>query len=177
MGNWQKGGLALVAIIASAYITVTLPISEKDIPFTAQSLVIFVVAALLSPRVFLATICSYLFLGGLGLPVFAEGSAGWSKLIGPSGGFLIGFLFSGLFISYRLQDKSTFLIQVLLTMIIATGILFLFGLGVLTSKFGFTKALEYGFYPFWIMALVKAVMSAILVYLLKATRFNSGIKA
>jgi len=164
MNSTPKALLCLLLIVAAAYVSVTLPISEQGIPFTAQSLVVFVVAAFLSPGMFLIVISSYLLLGGLGLPVFAEGSSGWSKLLGPSGGFLIGFLFSGLFISFSIYRTKPSFSKALLTMIVATLILFLFGLGVLAYKFGFQKALEYGLYPFWIMALVKAFLATFCVF-------------
>jgi len=164
MKKYLKSFLALLIIITSAYVSLTLPISEAGIPFTAQSLVVFVVAALLTPREFLIVIASYLLLGGIGLPVFAEGSAGWDKLIGPSGGFLIGFLFSGLFISLSMNRLSRPFFKILTVMLEATLVLFLFGLGMLTYKFGFPKALEYGFHPFWIMAVVKAILATFIVY-------------
>lgn len=164
MNRTLKALFCFLLIIASAYVSVTLPISEQGIPFTAQSLVVFIVAAFLRPVLFLIVISSYLLLGGLGLPVFAEGSSGWAKLLGPSGGFLIGFLFSGLFISLGIYNRKLSFARALITMIIATLILFIFGIGVLAFKFGFQKALEYGLYPFWIMALVKAFLATFCVF-------------
>ena len=42
-----------------------------------------------------------------------------------------------------------------------------FGVGHLTYLYGFEKALEYGFYPFWQGAVVKIFLGAIIVFLLK----------
>jgi len=85
---------SLVLLVISAYISITLPVSEKGIPFTAQSLVVFILAGILPLRVFLIVILSYLLLGIVGLPVFADGSSGWAKITGGSGGFLYGFAVS-----------------------------------------------------------------------------------
>lgn len=164
MNTTLKNILSLSLIIASAYISVTLPISAQGIPFTAQSLVIFIVAALLRPMDFLLVISLYLLAGAAGLPVYADGESGLGKLFGASGGFLFGFLFSGLCISTSLSDKNRSFGGVLGTMILATAILFFFGLGMLAYKFGFAKALEYGFYPFWAMALVKALLATFCVF-------------
>lgn len=168
--------LALLVLTASAYVSITLPISEKSIPFTAQSLVVFILAGVLRPRIFCVVLLAYLVLGVCGMPVFADGSAGWSKIIGASGGFLYGFLFSGLTISYLIravyQNSSA---GVLLAMIIGTLILFVCGLSHLSFKFGWSKALEYGLYPFWIMALVKAGLAAFVVILVqtKVKNYNN----
>lgn len=161
--------LALLALIASAYISITLPISEKGIPFTAQSLMVFYLAGIFKPKTIGLIILSYLLLGSLGLPVFAEGSSGWSKLTGASGGFLYGFLFSGLVISSMIgKSGKVKMSTVLWAMLLGTIVLFCCGLGQLSYKFGWSKALEYGFYPFWIMALVKAGIAAFLVFLTKS---------
>ncbi len=155
--------LALLLLIASAYISVTLPISEKGIPFTAQSLVVFVIAGLFRPKSSALIIGVYLLLGLMGLPVFAEGSAGWDKLAGASGGFLYGFMFAGIAISMIIKGNISSSRWVFFAMFSGTIILFFFGLGQLTYKFGWEKALEYGLYPFWQMALVKALLAALVV--------------
>ncbi len=157
-----KIGVSLIALIISAYVTVIIP---GDIPFSAQSLVVFVFAGLLPLRYFGIMISLYLILGSLGLPVFAEGSAGWQKIIGPSGGFLYGFLFSGLVIRKFLSLGEVTFLRTLVAMSIGTAVLFLFGLGHLTYIFDFERSLEYGFFPFWKMALIKGIVAAIIVSL------------
>ncbi len=158
--------ISLLLLIASAYCSVTLPISEKGIPFTAQSLVVFYIAGMMSSRYTLIIISSYLILGIVGLPVFAEGASGWGSLSGASGGFLYGFLLSGLVISNLINRlKVKLLLPVTGIMLLGTLVLFIFGLSHLTYSFGWEKALEYGLYPFWRMALVKAILAAVLVWL------------
>lgn len=166
--NWLKIIFSLLAICAASYISFTLPISEAGIPFTAQSLVIFIVAGLLKPKEVLLVINAYYLLGIVGLPVFADGTSGIEKMMGPSGGFLYGFAFSSLFIASTLKfiEKKSFP-HYLFIFLAATIVLFIFGLSHLGFKFGFQKALEYGFYPFWKMALVKAILATFLVYYVK----------
>jgi len=132
-------------------------------------LVVFILAGLLRPKDFFIAITSYLILGIAGAPVFAEGSSGWSKVAGASGGFLYGFMFSGLLISFLLskaQRKKLYIILVI--MLIGTLVLFTFGLGHLSMKFGWTKALQYGLYPFWKMALVKAFLAGLVVFVINS---------
>jgi len=156
--------LSLLAIIASAFISVTLPIGTEGIPFTAQSLMIFIVAGLSRPKYSFIIILIYLLLGIIGVPVFADGSSGWSKIVGPSGGFLYGFLVSGVAISLVLDDKKASLSKVLFAMLIGTFLLFGCGVGHLAYKFGMPKGLEYGLYPYWKMGLVKAVLATFVVF-------------
>lgn len=145
-----------------------MPISKSGIPFTAQSLAVFVVAAFLNVHEVKVALLAYFFLGITGLPVFAEGTAGIDKVMGPSGGFLYGFAFAGLFISTMIEDfKPLKFHQLLLIFVSATFVLFVFGLGHLALKFSVEKALEYGFYPFWKMALVKALLATFIIYFVK----------
>ena len=153
-----------MAIIFSAQISYTLPIAG-GIPFTAQSLVIFVIASLLSPKESLICLATYLALGLLGLPVFAGGASGLEQILGTSGGFLYGFLFSAFLISYCVQRLSSKTIWSFFgIMLIATLCLFFFGLTHLGLTLDFDKALQYGLIPFWKMALVKAVLAAVIAY-------------
>jgi len=171
--HWGKTFLALMLLIASASVSVTLPISEKGIPFTAQSLVVFYLAGMLLPSRTFVVIGSYLLLGIMGLPVFAEGASGWSKIVGSSGGFLYGFLLSGMCIAGALWKlKLHSLKNIFLVMLLGTLVLFICGVGHLSYKFGFDKALEYGFYPFWKMGLVKAFIASLFVFWSKPTLFS-----
>ena len=166
--NWLKIVVALLCIIASSYVTFTIPVTETGIPFTLQSLMVFVVAAFLNVHEVKICVLAYIFLGLVGLPVFADGSSGMDKIMGPSGGFLYGFYFSAWFISSMIDDfKPLKLYNLLLIFLAATLILFLFGLGHLAFKFDVEKALEYGLYPFWKMALVKALLATLIVALTK----------
>jgi len=157
-----------LALCLSAHLSFTIPISETGIPFTAQSFAVFVVAGLLAPQAFSIVIVLYFILGGLGLPVFADGSSGFEKFVGNSGGFLYGFLFSGLFISFcmdKMKDNMGFI--VLLIMLVATVILFIFGLSHLALKLDFSKSITYGLLPFWKMALFKAILATLFVFCVK----------
>ena len=170
---WWKFILALLLLVTSAYVSVTLPISEKGIPFSAQSLMVFYLAGRLKPRFTGMLVLAYLGLGILGLPVFAEGTSGFSKISGASGGFLYGFLIAGLVISFLVDSQEVKTVKsLLLIMIAGTIVLFIFGLGQLSYKFGFEKALEYGFFPFWQMALVKAFLASLLVFWSKPRLFS-----
>ena len=89
--------LAIIAIAAaflaiSSQITIPLPI----VPLTLQTLAVGIIATVLTPLDSVLAILVYLILGAIGLPVYAGGAAGFGVILGPTGGFLIGFLFQAL---------------------------------------------------------------------------------
>lgn len=173
---------AILLLIASAYMNYDIGISSTSISFSFQSLAVFIIAAMLRPKDFLISIMLYLLLGFMQLPVFAEGSSGISKILGPSGGFLYGFVISGYIVSSALwgKEKPGFLFLVNLYLQ-ATMILFFFGILHLSFKSGLHYAVEQALLPFWKMAILKLVLAAIIVYfmkrnaiLIKATKIISG---
>lgn len=74
---------------------ITIPMS---VPFTMQTFAIFLLCAWLDGRLACSSILLYLLLGAIGLPVFSGFRGGLSILFSTSGGYLFGFLFSGLFL-------------------------------------------------------------------------------
>lgn len=83
-------GLAVLGLSLSARITLTL--TESSAPLSLQSLAVLLTGAALGARHGVIAIAWYLVLGAAGLPVFANGAAGASHLVGPTAGFLLGFL-------------------------------------------------------------------------------------
>jgi biotin transport system substrate-specific component len=79
---------------AGAYIAIPVP----PIPITTQTLFIFLAAALLGGRLAALSQIIYILLGVMGLPVFTGGKAGFGVLMGPTGGYLVGFVI-GAFVS------------------------------------------------------------------------------
>lgn len=81
---------ALIAL--SSWLAIPLP----AVSLTFQTLAVALCGYCLSWKYALASICAYLLLGGFGLPVFSGFSGGIGWLLGPSGGYLWGFLLLGI---------------------------------------------------------------------------------
>ncbi|WP_297033469.1 biotin transporter BioY [uncultured Enorma sp.] len=81
-------GLCIALLAVASYITIPL----GPVPFTLQTLVIAMLPVALGGRDAVVTVALYLLLGALGLPVFSGFSGGIAALVGPTGGFLWGFL-------------------------------------------------------------------------------------
>lgn len=83
---------AMGAVIIALCAWISIPAA---VPFTLQTLGIFLVLTALGPRQGTGAILVYILLGLIGLPVFAGFSGGPGALIGPTGGYIVGFAFIG----------------------------------------------------------------------------------
>lgn len=80
-------GLSIALLAVSAWITIPL----GPVPFTLQTMLVVFIILLLPAREALISVLGYLALGALGAPVFSGMRGGLAALMGPTGGFLIGF--------------------------------------------------------------------------------------
>ena len=80
--------LSIAIIAVSAWVTVPL----GPIPFTLQMFAVTFAILVLTPKQAIATIAGYLALGAIGVPVFSGMRGGIGVLMGPTGGFLWGYL-------------------------------------------------------------------------------------
>src|ERR1700754_3857918 len=81
-------GTGLTALLAQ----VAIHVPGSPVPVTGQTLAVGLVGATLGARRGTAALLLYLLVG-LALPVYADGGSGWSEVWGPSGGYLVGFVF------------------------------------------------------------------------------------
>lgn len=153
-------GTALLTL--SAKINLPLPF----VPMTLQTLVVLVIGALYGWRLGCTTILAYLAEGALGLPVFAGPVGGLAPLMGPTAGYLAGFVAAAFitgWLSERGWDRSVPLLFVAMALghivILAAGFAWLaFGI-----KLGVEKAWLIGVVPFLAGSLVKNALGAALV--------------
>lgn len=82
--------------LGAALITVCswIAIPFGDIPVTLQTFAIFLITGLLGTKRSLLALLVYVLMGLTGLPVFSGMTAGLGRLVGPTGGYLLGFVFS-----------------------------------------------------------------------------------
>jgi biotin transport system substrate-specific component len=74
------------------YLTSLVVVPHDPIPWTGQTFGVLMVGGALGLRRGLLAVALYVLLGYVGLPFFAEGKSGASVILGPSGGYLIGFI-------------------------------------------------------------------------------------
>ena len=83
-----------MALAGSIFIAIAAQISVPmvPVPMTLQTLAILIVGLTFGSRLGAATLALYLAEGAVGLPVFANGAGTLAYMMGPTGGFLIGFV-------------------------------------------------------------------------------------
>lgn len=140
---------ALTAL--GAYLTIPLPV----VPITLQTLFTNLAGALLGGVFGALSQVVYVFLGVVGLPVFAGGKAGLGVLLGPTGGYLIGFVI-GAFVIGKLVEKivetkkKPGFLHYATAMTVGLAVIYACGVLQLTAvaKITFGKALAVGVFPF-----------------------------
>lgn len=136
------------------------------IPFTMQTFAIFLAVMILGGKRGTLAIVVYLLLGLVGVPVFAGFSAGPGVLFGTTGGYLIGFVFSGLLVwlMERIADRKVWvqMLSMLLGMVtyyIIGTIWFMVVYGNTNGPVSLLTALGWCVFPFVIPDLVKAALA------------------
>ena len=161
---------ALRAIVLMAVGTALLTLSAKVqvplpyVPMTLQTLVVLIIGASYGWRLGGATVGLYLLQGAMGMPVFAGPTAGVGYLMGPTGGFLFGFLAAAIvmgFMAERGWDRS--LLRVIVMMSLGHALVFAFGLAQLSLVMPFAKAWTVGAAPFIAATVVKTALAVALM--------------
>ena len=87
----RQAGIVLAGSVALA-VSAQVQVPMWPVPITAQTLVVLLLGFALGPRLAGATTLTYLAQGAIGLPVFANAAAGPAALVGPTAGYLWGFV-------------------------------------------------------------------------------------
>ncbi|SDD22377.1 biotin transporter BioY [Belnapia rosea] len=134
-----------LAIAASAQIQVPM----QPVPMTMQSLVVLLVGVAYGPRLGAATLLLYLAEGLCGLPVFAGFRAGPAALMGPTGGFLLGFVPAAALAGWlAARGWTQGLWRSAALFLGGHAVLFAFGLAWLAVLAGPERAIALGLLPF-----------------------------
>jgi len=150
---------ALFAAMIAASALIAIPTGE--VPFTLQTLVIVLVALVLPPSAAFAAVGTYVLAGAVGMPVFAGGNAGLGVLVGPTGGFLLGFAVgapAGAAVRIALRDRVAPLAADCAAAAVVLGITYLAGWAQLSAVTGMSGAEAFvaGVAPFVAIDAVKA---------------------
>lgn len=139
---------------------VAIPVPFSPVPITGQTFAVILVGLLLGRNRAFLTVLLYLAEGALGLPVFAPiGPYGIARFLGPSGGYLIGFLFMAAYLGY-MADKgwTKNFFQLIYILFVSEFILYGFGLFRLAAFVPSERLLTTGLIPFLPGDLIKIVL-------------------
>ena len=131
------------------------------VPVTGQTLVVLLIGMTYGPRLGGITIAAYLFEGAIGLPVFAGGAAGVAVLMGPTAGYLFGFLLAAIAMGYLAErGMGRTVVSTIAAMVIGNCVIYLCGALWLANFIGFGQAIAAGVLPFLYGDALKLVVAA-----------------
>jgi len=154
------GGSLFIAL--AAQLQIILPFTP--VPITGSTFAVLLIGALYGSRRGLATVVTYLALGATGLPVGAGGALGVAWLVGPTAGYLVGFLGAAFVVgllSERGWDRKPWTTAA--SMIIGNGIIYVAGILWLSKFVGWQAVLSTGFLPFLVGDALKIALATILL--------------
>ena len=155
-----------------------LSLNIGPIPLSFATLAIYLAAGSLDPKCSAISVVLYVALGAVGLPVFSGFGAGIAKIIGPTGGFIAGYiplvLVTGLSVSRFGQKRLIFVAG----MVIGTALLYALGTAWFTLQMqaSLSAALMACVVPFLVGDAFKIVIAAIVTPQLRAAIAGSGAK-
>jgi biotin transport system substrate-specific component len=160
--NTKTRDLALIPVFSVLTSVCTWIMIPGPVPFTMQTFAVFLSLLLLGGKRGTAAVLVYLLLGFAGLPVFSGFSAGPGVLLGPTGGYLIGFIAIGLLFAVCVRIfggsdrvKAASLIAGLLVCYLFGTLWFTLGYNSGSGSVTFTAALGLCVLPFVVPDLLK----------------------
>ena len=146
----------------SALAQIAVPVPGSPVPVTGQTLGVLILGTTYGSTLGFTTFAIYMLAGIAGAPVFANGAHGLDRVVGATGGYLVGMLMATLILGqlskFRLDQKF---ITALPSMLIGTVITFTFGLIWLKQYTGqsWSWTITAGLTPFIIGEILKIVIA------------------
>lgn len=165
-----RGGLRTAALVVAgvAFLALLAQIRLQIgvVPVTGQTLGVLLLGAAYGARLGAMTSGAYLLFGVAGMPLFTGGQAGFAYLMGPTGGYLVGFVVAATLLgalAERGWDRSMRLTAV--AMLVASLVIYAFGLTWLHFAVGgsWLRAIELGMLPFVAGDLIKLGLATVLL--------------
>ena len=152
----------IIATTLGAYIRI--PVPGTPVPITLQTLFVVLSGAVLGARLGLFSQAGYIFLGAAGLPVFQGYTFGMSHILGPTGGYLIGFMAASFLAGKILEKESRNLFKITASFAIGNFVLYAMGILwlMLIYRISFVNAILIGVLPFISIELAKIFLAAVI---------------
>jgi len=153
-------------LMMAALSRITIPL--QPVPVTGQTLGVLLTGIMLGRKRALAAMVTYIAMGIIGFPVFANGAFGLATLIGPTGGYLLGFIPAAYVMGF-LGEKGWYkqVLTAIAALVIGHSIVFATGLLWLTNFAGWSNILAIGLLPFLPGAVVKTLIAFALIPIMR----------
>jgi biotin transport system substrate-specific component len=153
-------GAALVGVAAQ------LAIPLWPVPITGQTLAVLLVATSLGAARGVLAMVLYALVGAVGVPWFSDQTSGWHVIIGPTGGYIVGFILAAAvtgWLAERSWDRK--ILGAVVSFFAGSVAVFVVGLPWLAVSLGLgiEKTLEFGLYPFILGGVIKALLATAII--------------
>ena len=157
------GGIGFISLLAQ----ISLPVPGSPVPVTGQTLAVLLIGTTYGARLGFITFASYLLAGIAGAPIFAPSTTspnhGIDRLVGATGGYLVGMLVASLLLGYLADRKADQKFRTSFpALILGDLVIFTFGLAWLHASLDLTWAATFkaGFTPFILGEALKIAITA-----------------
>jgi len=156
-------GVGFIALLAQ----ISIPVPGSPVPVTGQTLAVLLIGTTYGARLGVLTFATYLLAGVAGAPIFAPSGTsanhGIDRLIGATGGYLVGMLVASLVLGYLADRKADQKFKTSFpALLLGDAIIFTFGLLWLQQTLNLTwsQTIAAGFTPFILGELLKIAITA-----------------
>ena len=159
--------VGLATAIMGIFSQLALPIPFTTVPLTLQTFGLVIISVVLGKKIGTLSILIWALLGTIGIPVFSGFSSGLGVLVGPNGGYIIGFIFMSFIIGYTSTSKNNILL--FLGIYLGQAIQYTFGVIQLKMVLGlsFQNALLSGLYPFILKDIIMITVAVTIALAIK----------
>lgn len=156
--------IGLMAAVICIVAPFSIPLPFSPVPISLTNFAIYIIIYVIGMRAGSISYLIYLFLGAVGLPVFSSFSGGLGKLAGPTGGYLIGFLFIALIQGFCMKLRPGSNPAAIAGMIAGTIVCYFFGTAWLAfqANLSFGAAMAAGVIPYLPGDAIKIILSSVI---------------
>ena len=164
--------IAMFASLTAILSQISIPLPFTPVPINLAMLSVFISGGVLGGKKGAISQLIYVALGAVGVPVFAQFTAGISRLFGPTGGYILGYVLSAFLIGFLFEKFKRSIINISIVLII--GLLTCYAVGtawfMFVTKNSFYTSMAYCIIPFIPGDILKITASAF--FLKKLNKFK-----
>ncbi len=157
-------GCSIFVVLTAIGAYIRIPLFFTPVPITLQTFVVLLSGVVLGKKLGPVSQIAYISLGAFGLPVFQGYGYGISHILGPTGGYLFGFIAASYIAGHLVKDRTAEkgMAKIFLTMITALAVVYFFGVMWLKLFLGtnLSSTLILGLYPFIPGEVVKVITAS-----------------
>ena len=169
---------AMFAALTAVLGLISIPLPFSPVPVSGQSLGIMLAGSILTARQAAFSVLTFVLIGAVGVPVFSGLTGGLGIVLGPRGGYYLGFLAGAVVIALLVKRRGNFWRLILANLLGGIFFVYLFGVAWLSvvTGMGLAKAVVAGALPFIPGDLFKVFAASFIGAALNKRLYNGGAR-